>query len=64
MKPMHQLPPAAHAAMGWAHGAYRDGLCLALARAGYPDLIAQLIAQANIDGDEYIDLTKLPEYRG
>lgn len=61
--PMHQLTPAEHAAMGWSHGQYKDGYCLALMSHDGPDEVRAFIKEAEDRGAKYIHLWNLPEYR-
>ena len=63
-KPLQQRSPAEHAAMGWRHGQYKGGYCLALSNDDSREAMAIFMAQTKERGAEYIDLTKLPEYRG
>jgi len=61
-RPMHRLTPAEHAAMGWAHGQYKDGICTVLMCQQSPEGVAEFIAEAAERGCEYIALCDLPEY--
>ena len=60
--PMRQLTPAEHAAMGWSHGQYRDGYCLALMSHDLPKEVAAFKAQAKKRGAQYVALFNLPEF--
>jgi len=59
---MHKLTPAEHAAMGWSHGQYKDGYCLALMSADADDEVAAFRKEADERGAKYIALWNLPEY--
>ena len=56
---MHQLKPSDHAAMGWAHGQYKDGYCFALMASSAPDDVAAFKADAESRGAVYVDLIKI-----
>lgn len=60
--PMHRLSPAEHAAMGWAHGQYKDGYCYALMSYDEPEAVAEFRREAAERGARYIALWNLPEY--
>lgn len=60
--PMHELTPAEHASMGWAHGQYKDGLCLSLMAPQSPEGVAEFISESSERGALYIALCDLPEY--
>ena len=62
-KPMHKFAPAEHAAMGWAHGQYKDGYCLAVLSHADDAVVAEFSAEAASQGAEYVALFALPEYR-
>ena len=61
-RPMHRLKPAEHAAMGWAHGQYRDGYCLALMAEDTQDSVVNFIQEASERDAVYVALYGLPEY--
>lgn len=61
-KPMQQMTPADHAAMGWSHGQYKDGFCLALMSNDSPDKVDDFIKEAETRGAKYVALWNLPEY--
>jgi hypothetical protein len=63
-KPMHKLTPQEHAAMGWSHGQYKDGNCLALLSQDDPSAVAEFQKEAADRGAKYIALWNLPEYMG
>lgn len=63
-KPMQQMSPAEHAAMGWSHGQYKDGHCFALMSDDTPEAVEAFRKQAAEHGARYIALWKLPEYMG
>ena len=60
--PMRRLTPAEHAAMGWAHGQYKDGYCFALMSIDDPAEVEAFRSIAVERGCEYIALFNLPEY--
>ena len=60
--PMHRLTRQEHAAMGWAHGQYKDGFCLALMSGDDPEEVAEFRRQADERGAQYVALWNLPEY--
>ena len=62
-RPMHRLTPAQHAAMGWAHGQYKDGFCASLMSKEFEEDVAEFKAQAAERGAEYVALWALPEYK-
>jgi hypothetical protein len=59
---MHEMTPAEHAALGWAHGQYKDGACLALMCEQHDEGVAEFKAEAAERGAEYVALRLLPEY--
>jgi len=61
--PMHQLTPYEHAAMGWAHGQYKDGYCLALMMPDEQPSVVDFIQEASDRGALYVALYCMPEYR-
>lgn len=61
-RPMHQLTPAEHAAMGWIHGQYKDGYCHALMSHDGPEEIDAFRKKAEERGAKYVALWNLPEY--
>ena len=61
-RPMHRLKPAEHAAMGWAHGQYRDGYCLALMAEDAQAAVVDFIQESSDRGAVYVALYSLPEY--
>jgi hypothetical protein len=60
--PMHRLTSQEHAAMGWSHGQYKDGYCLALMSGDDPDDVAEFMREAEDRGAQYVALWNLPEY--
>lgn len=62
-RPMHRQTPAEHAALGWAHGQYKDGYCLSLMCEQNAEGVAEFKAEAAARGAEYVALMDLPEYR-
>ena len=60
--PMHRLTRQEHAAMGWSHGQYKDGYCLALLSHDGPEEVAAFMREANEREAEYVALWNLPEY--
>ena len=48
--------------MGWSHGQYRDGYCLALMSSDAPKEVAAFKVEAMERGAEYVALFNLPEY--
>ncbi len=61
-RPMHRLTPQEHAAMGWAHGQYKGGYCLALMSNDTPEAVEAFKVEAAERGSEYVALWSLPEY--
>jgi hypothetical protein len=59
---MHKLTPAQHASMGWSHGQYKNGNCLALMIHYGPKEVEVFMAEAKERGAQYIALWNLPEY--
>lgn len=62
-QPMHRLSPAEHAAMGWAHGQYKDGYCTTLMCEQNAEGVAEFKAEAAERGAVYVALRELPEYK-
>ena len=61
-RPMHKLTRQEHASMGWSHGQYKDGYCLALMSSDGPEEVDAFKAEAADRGAEYVALWALPEY--
>jgi hypothetical protein len=61
-RPMHLLTPQEHAAMGWSHGQYKDGYCLALMSEDNPEAVAKFQNEAADRGAKYIALWNMPDY--
>ena len=59
---MHEMTPAEHAAMGWAHGQYNGPYCFALSSDDDPEEVEKFKAQAKARGADYVALWRLPEY--
>ena len=60
---MKKQTPAQHAALGWSHGQYKDGICLAIMAHSNADDLAEFRAEAKSRGAEYVDLRSLPEFK-
>ena len=56
---MQSMAPERHAAMGWAHGEYKDGYCHALMASASPDEVSAFKADAVSRGAVYVDLRNL-----
>ena len=63
MKPMHQMTQGEMAAFGWRHGRFKDGRCLTVAGDLSPDDLADFKWLAAENGEEYVHLAALPEYK-
>lgn len=55
-KPMERMGPVEHAALGWKHGAYRNGMCLSLLGPSDPATLRAFKAEAKRDGAKYLAL--------
>ena len=62
-RPMHRLTPAEHASMGWAHGQYKDGYCLALMMPDEQPEVVRFMQESSERGALYVALLDLPEYK-
>jgi hypothetical protein len=63
-RPMHRLTPAEHAAMGWAHGQYKDGICTTLMCEQNAEGVAEFIAEAAERGAVWEEAAQLVEGMG